>query len=192
MTRPASISIVLVLFLLALTVSPVASVGASSTATTFVFAGATKPAWVVVNDGVMGGVSSSKVADTSGVLRWSGRVRLENKGGFASVRSPSLTKTTNAAMAAGTSIRLRLRGSTTAFNVTLQTAGEWFWAELTPSPKQSSTVVIPYARFLPRTRFGEPLSGAPYAGQPLVNIGVIISNGRAEAFRLDIDALAVE
>lgn len=188
MTRPVRIVALLVVSVLALTESPA---GATSPPTKFAFAGASsKPGWEVVNDGVMGGVSSSKVATSSGVLQWSGRVRLENNGGFASTRSPAINKATNSALAAGTSIRLRLRGTATSFNVTLQAAGTWFWAEVTPSPTTWTTIDIPYARFLPRTRFGERINGAEYGGQPLTNIGVLISNGRAEAFRLDIDSIA--
>ncbi len=54
-----------------------------------------------------------------------------------------------------------------------------------------STTTIPYARILPRTPFGEVVDGDPNAGQPLTNIGVLISNGQAEAFRLDIDGITV-
>ena len=46
------------------------------------------PAWEVVNDGVMGGISTSQfqvLTNTCAVF--SGTVRLENNGGFASVRS---------------------------------------------------------------------------------------------------------
>ena len=43
--------------------------------------------WSCVNDGVMGGVSQSKVAiDEQQHLQWHGQVSLEKNGGFASVR----------------------------------------------------------------------------------------------------------
>ncbi len=44
--------------------------------------------WVVVNDGVMGGLSRGKVELTETGALFSGRVSLENNGGFASFRSP--------------------------------------------------------------------------------------------------------
>jgi NADH dehydrogenase [ubiquinone] 1 alpha subcomplex assembly factor 1 len=161
-------------------------------ATAFAFDGtAVEPTWVVVNDGVMGGVSSSKVGVTKGVLRWSGRVRLENNGGFASMRSVGLPKGTNAALASGSSIVVRVRGTATTFNLTLQTPGQWYWAQITPSTDGWSTVTIPYARILPRTRFGEPIDGDAYAGQSLSNVGVIITNGKAETFKLEIDSITV-
>ncbi|MHC1766811.1 MAG: CIA30 family protein [Verrucomicrobiia bacterium] len=44
-------------------------------------------AWQVVNDDVMGGVSTSSFRLTNGVAIFQGEVSLENNGGFASVRS---------------------------------------------------------------------------------------------------------
>ena len=49
------------------------------------------PAWEVVNDDVMGGVSTSRFQVlTNGGAVFSGTVRLDNNGGFASVRSAPL------------------------------------------------------------------------------------------------------
>ena len=46
------------------------------------------PTWEVVNDDVMGGVSTSQFEVlTNGGAVFSGTVRFENNGGFASVRS---------------------------------------------------------------------------------------------------------
>ncbi|RXJ74271.1 hypothetical protein CS022_04220 [Veronia nyctiphanis] len=39
--------------------------------------------WLVVNDGVMGGRSSSAVWTESGILHFRGNLSLENNGGFA-------------------------------------------------------------------------------------------------------------
>ena len=44
--------------------------------------------WTTVNDPVMGGKSTSRVAFDNGGLTFSGTVSLENNGGFASARSP--------------------------------------------------------------------------------------------------------
>jgi len=44
------------------------------------------PAWRVVNDGVMGGVSSSRVSRAGDALRFAGEISLANSGGFASMR----------------------------------------------------------------------------------------------------------
>ena len=44
--------------------------------------------WTTVNDPVMGGKSTSRVAFSGGGLEFSGTLSLENNGGFASARSP--------------------------------------------------------------------------------------------------------
>jgi monofunctional biosynthetic peptidoglycan transglycosylase len=45
-------------------------------------------AWRIANDTVMGGVSDSRVERRGEALRFSGEVRLEHNGGFASMRRP--------------------------------------------------------------------------------------------------------
>jgi monofunctional biosynthetic peptidoglycan transglycosylase len=45
-------------------------------------------AWRIANDTVMGGISSSRVERRGEALRFSGEVRLEHNGGFASMRRP--------------------------------------------------------------------------------------------------------
>jgi monofunctional biosynthetic peptidoglycan transglycosylase len=45
-------------------------------------------AWRIANDVVMGGVSTSRVSRAGDALRFAGEVRLENNGGFASMRRP--------------------------------------------------------------------------------------------------------
>ena len=48
----------------------------------------TENQWRIVNDGVMGGLSSSKAIVQDDKIIFSGNVSLENNGGFASLRSP--------------------------------------------------------------------------------------------------------
>ena len=48
----------------------------------------TENQWSIVNDGVMGGLSSSKAIIKDGIIIFIGNVSLENNGGFASLRSP--------------------------------------------------------------------------------------------------------
>ena len=44
--------------------------------------------WIIVNDGVMGGLSRGKIEFTKNSLVFSGTVSLENNGGFTSFRAP--------------------------------------------------------------------------------------------------------
>ena len=48
----------------------------------------TEDQWRIVNDDVMGGISSSKAVVKDDKITFTGNVSLENNGGFASLRSP--------------------------------------------------------------------------------------------------------
>ncbi len=48
----------------------------------------TENRWRIVNDGIMGGLSSSKAIIEDDKIIFSGNISLENNGGFASLRSP--------------------------------------------------------------------------------------------------------
>ncbi|MEL7339060.1 MAG: CIA30 family protein [Bacteroidota bacterium] len=44
--------------------------------------------WRVINDGVMGGLSQAQIAFDRDVVRYEGKISLDNNGGFSSFRSP--------------------------------------------------------------------------------------------------------
>jgi hypothetical protein len=67
-------------------------------------------AWRIVNDGVMGGASSSRIATIAGGLRFSGEISLANNGGFASMRRP-FDAAALGGEAAGFALRLRGDGN---------------------------------------------------------------------------------
>ena len=168
--------------------------GTVSTASTTAFSfngSASEPSWLAVNDGVMGGVSTGRVTVEKGIFKFTGRVRLENNGGFASARSTGVPTAANSALAGGNVVSLRVRGSGVKFVVTVQTADGWFWAPVAPPKNQWTTVDIAFADFLPHTRFGEIVDGDPYAGQPTSAIGILVGNKRAERFSIEIDSISI-
>ena len=68
----------------------------------------TENQWRIVNDGVMGGLSSSKViVNDDNKIIFSGNVSLENNGGFASLRSP--VKNYNFEKFSGIELRMKVR-----------------------------------------------------------------------------------
>jgi NADH dehydrogenase [ubiquinone] 1 alpha subcomplex assembly factor 1 len=149
-----------------------------------------EPPWQVVNDGVMGGVSSSSVSVSKGVLRFSGRVSVENNGGFASVRSVAVPAAADALFADGSAVVVRLKGTASTFRLTLDTGNGWFWATIKPTGKWT-TLVVPYERFTPHTRFGQPTGAAAYRGTPIQRVGLLISNGKAERFSVEVDSVSL-
>ena len=145
--------------------------------------------WMVVNDGVMGGVSTSRVSTAKGIATFTGVVSLANNGGFASVRSgPSLGAFPNET----TAFQLRVRGDGKVIQFTVDTEAGWFWFAIKPAKAKWSTVTIPYASLVPVTRFGEPTERARFDGkQQTIRIGILISNKRAEKFSISLDWIGV-
>jgi NADH dehydrogenase [ubiquinone] 1 alpha subcomplex assembly factor 1 len=144
-----------------------------------------EPAWYVINDGVMGGVSSSSVTVKNGVLEFSGQVRLENNGGFASLRSS--TGKYDLSTASGVKLRVRGDGKRYAFQIGTSLArGVLYRAEFSTTENEWLEVSVPFSSLRP-TRFGQVLSGPPLDSRAIEHFGFIIANKRAESFKLEVD-----
>ena len=151
---------------------------------------ATEAPWVSVNDGVMGGVSSGSMVVKSGVATFAGRVRTENNGGFASVRSNTGVL---GVFAQQSGFVARVRGDGRAYQFTVDTADGWYWATIDPPKGSWSTIHVPFATLSPRTRFGELTKRPAFDGsQSVKSMGLLIANKRAEYFSLSVDWIDVE
>jgi hypothetical protein len=161
--------------------------------TIFVFRGAIDASdWRILNDGVMGGLSSSSFhISPSGGAVFSGNVSLDNGGGFASVRSPPIGQD----LSPRDSFVLRICGDGHRFKVNVRTesgfdtptyqcafetqAGEWEECRL------------PFAAFVPTFR-GRALTGVPALNAAQVrSVGFLIANKQNGPFRLEIDWVKV-
>lgn len=157
--------------------------------TLFDFQAATSPpAWEVVNDDVMGGVSTSQFwVLTNGGAVFSGTVRLDNNGGFASVRSPSVREN----LTGLATFVLRVRGDGRRYKFSVRTeigfdtplyqcsfttkAGEWEEHRLALSD------------FVPTFR-GRVLTDVPPLNPAkVISVGFLIADKQAGPFRLEID-----
>lgn len=145
--------------------------------------------WVTVNDGVMGGVSSGRLATTNGIATFSGTVSLENNGGFASVRSATEV---GSVPTESTAFEVRVKGDGKAYQFTVDTEVGWYWFKMVPAKGKWTTVSIPFAKLVPVTRFGEPTKRDRFTGeQQISRLGVLISNKRAEKFSISLDWVGV-
>jgi NADH dehydrogenase [ubiquinone] 1 alpha subcomplex assembly factor 1 len=146
---------------------------------------APQTAWLVVNDGVMGGVSSSAARVQKGVLLWSGRVSLERNGGFASLRS----RVGRYDLSGVSSVRIRVRGDGKRYGFQLGTSSArnvLYRSEFVTQAGQWLELEFPLAGFRP-TRFGNVLRGPALDSKNLEHFGFIIANGKAEDFSLELD-----
>jgi monofunctional biosynthetic peptidoglycan transglycosylase len=142
--------------------------------------------WTVVNDGVMGGRSTSSVRELpSGTILFAGDVSLENNGGFASARL-SIPDTDLSAFAG---LRVRLRGDGKRYQIRLRpddrfdglayaapfrTTGEW------------ETVEIPFAAFEPTFRGARPPGAPPLDPSRIRQLGLLIADRQAGPFALEV------
>jgi hypothetical protein len=144
--------------------------------------------WQVINDGVMGGLSSSRMQTTKeAVGRFEGIVSLENNGGFASVRMVlgELDLSTFDGLivrVAGDGKRYRLRLRTdrrfdgVAYQATFDTGpGEW------------ETIEIPFDSFVPTFRGRILRDQPPLNTATICQLGFMIADKQAGRFRLDIE-----
>ncbi len=146
-------------------------------------------AWTIVNDGVMGGVSQSRITATdTGTMRFTGTISFENNGGFASTQTYFASPLDLSAYA-GVALRvlgdgkqygvyLREGRGRVAYQATFQTvAGEW------------QEVRLPFSAFLP-TFFGSPTVANPLNPATINAMTVIIEYSQEGTFALDIAQIA--
>lgn len=145
-------------------------------------------AWRIINDGVMGGISSSRMerlADKKG--QFSGNVSLENNGGFASTRGTLL----NTPTAAFSKVKIRLKGDGKKYSFRIRTDDLWdgvsYKLDFSTQGGEWEEIILPLTDFIPTWR-GRQLKDIPAINPMKVKqIGFLISDKQAGAFELLID-----
>ena len=144
--------------------------------------------WIVVNDGVMGGLSqSSFTKPAADFASFTGDVSLRNNGGFASVR----TRLAERLDPSAERLDLRVRGDGRTYQVRLRTDGNLdgiaYRTEVATEPGEWITVSLPLADFQPVFR-GRSLVGAPVLrAEDVQQLGLMIADKREGRFRLDVE-----
>ncbi|MEZ9198511.1 CIA30 family protein [Shewanella sp. 10N.286.54.B9] len=77
--------------------------------------------WNIINDSVMGGVTSSAISYDNKVATFSGELSLDNNGGFASTRTSLTTKVP----AKATHVNIRVKGDGRQYQLRLRTNNDW-------------------------------------------------------------------
>ncbi len=143
--------------------------------------------WFAVNDGVMGGVSRGalRAGDEPGTAVFEGVLSLENRGGFASVRTPIPI----GSLAAAHSIRLRVRGDGRRYQLRLRRGREWdgvsFTAAFAPPAGEWREVELPLDTFTPTYRGYRPQVPPMDAGE-VGQLGFLVADRQAGEFALEI------
>jgi len=153
------------------------------------FAGAdTAQRWQAVNDNVMGGVSEGRYRITAdNTLEFSGRLSLENNGGFASVR----TKPTNYTIHAGDTLVVRVKGDGREYVLNIYTKSRRmafsYRAPLPTTKDEWTEVSMPLDEFIP-TAFGNRVQGmGPVEPDQINSLGFMLSDKSPGPFKLEVD-----
>lgn len=144
--------------------------------------------WRIINDGVMGGISNSRMEvlpDKKG--RFSGNVSLENNGGFASTRGTLK----NAPTTTFSKVKIRLKGDGKKYSFRIRTDDLWdgvsYKLDFSTQAGAWEETFLPLADFIPTWR-GRQLKDVPAIHPMKVKqIGFLISDKQAGAFELLID-----
>ena len=143
-------------------------------------------AWQVVNDDVMGGVSTSSIRLTNGAAIFQGEVSLENNGGFASVRSLPARHD----LAGCDTFVIRVRGDGRRYKFTARTDPSFdsaIYQTVFPTKKgQWKEHRLLMKDFVPTFR-GRVLSDEPPLDPAKVtSVGFLISDNQDGSFRLEV------
>ena len=144
--------------------------------------------WQAVNDGVMGGISEGRFKITPDkTMEFSGRLSLENNGGFASVR----TKPTNFNIHAGDTLVVRVKGDGREYVLNIYTKSRRmafsYRTALRTMKDEWTEVSVPLKKFIP-TSFGNRVQGmGPVEPDQINSLGFMLSDKKPGPFKLEVD-----
>ena len=146
--------------------------------------------WRIINDGVMGGISSSQMEIlANGKGQFSGTVSLENNGGFASTRgilNNQLTKPF-------TKVKIRVKGDGKKYSFRIRTAdnfaGVSYKMDFRTKNAEWKEIILPLADFIPTWRGRQLQNIPPINSLDIRQIGFLIADKQAGAFSLLIDEI---
>ena len=148
--------------------------------------------WQAVNDGVMGGVSEGRFKITADkTMEFSGRLSLENNGGFASVR----TKLTNFDIRGGDTLVVRVKGDGREYVLNIYTKSRRiafsYRASLPTTRDEWTEVSVPLDEFIP-TSFGNRVQGmGPVEPDQINSLGFMLSDKKPGPFKLEVEWMKI-
>ena len=144
--------------------------------------------WRIINDGVMGGLSRSSFKLVKGDFAlFSGTVRPENNGGFASVRasiSDMELENYDGAM-------IRIKGDGNLYNLRFRTNrnfdGVSYQAKFRSEKDSWKEIKIPFSDFIPTFRGRRVPNQPPLDAADIKQMGILIADKQFGDFELIID-----
>jgi NADH dehydrogenase [ubiquinone] 1 alpha subcomplex assembly factor 1 len=143
-------------------------------------------AWQVVNDDVMGGVSTSSFRLTNGAALFQGKVSLENNGGFASARSLPAHHD----LAGGDSFVIRVRGDGRRYKFTARMDPSFdtaiYQCGFMTKKGEWEEHRLRLKQFVATFRGRVLSSERPLAAAKVISVGFLISDKQDGPFQLEV------
>ena len=146
--------------------------------------------WVVINDDVMGGVSSSNISvNKEGFLQFFGNISLKNNGGFASVSY----KCKKMVVENKTKIQLRLKGDGKKYQLRIKEKIDDYYSYVASFQTTGNweTISIYLKEMYPSFR-GRTLDLKNFNENSFEQISFLIGNNKRESFKLIIDEIILK
>lgn len=148
-----------------------------------------EPAWRIVNDTVMGGISRSMVEVDAEQRRliFSGTVSLDNNGGFASTRSEWAAY--DLRMFDGLALRVRGDGNVYRLRIrTAETGPNIAYTALFPTDKgEWQEVYVPFSSMVPLYRGFVVSDAGPLEPASIRSFGLMVADKQEGPFALEVD-----
>lgn len=144
--------------------------------------------WRIVNDGVMGGRSSSTLRrdEETGAAVFEGALSLENNGGFASFRAD----TEEGALAGAARMLVRVKGDGRRYQLRLRPGhrytGVAYTAGFDAPAGEWTTAELAIDDFEPTFRGRRPPDAGPLDSADVGQVGIMLADRQAGPFRLEI------
>ena len=149
--------------------------------------------WSSIDDRVMGGASDSRLRfDRAGHAVFEGTVRLQNNGGFASIRS--LAMDFGVAQASSYLLKVNSDGKRYKLNLRMDDGidGVTYQAAFVTPAGMWTSLRLPIAQFTPTFR-GQPVPGAGTLDPARVRqIGLVIADRQVGPFALELRSIHAE
>ena len=143
--------------------------------------------WLIVNDGVMGGLSKSRfILSDNNTAVFSGNVSLENNGGFASTR----TKAMRFRLDGFKGIQFRVKGDGKRYQFRIRTDdrfdGVAYRYHFETDMGRWQTISVPFDKCVPVLRGRILPDVEPVSPKDIQQVGFLISDRQSGDFRLEI------
>ena len=140
--------------------------------------------WRSVNDGVMGGRSAGGMRKSDEGLRFTGRLSLENNGGFSSVRRLVAQDLSNA-----TRVRLEVRGDGRDYQFRIRQSSRFdgvSWSAGFSTNDKWASIELALEGFTPVFRGRTVSQAGPVIASQIQQIGFLLAEKKPGQFELEI------